>query len=124
MNDFIKWEPIITPIPKDLYFVSLSDIEGILTIRLAEMEDNKVLEFKIKGVMAYRVVDEGARLKTLYENPSYRRFVISDNSSYLKWFHMESREMFEDWGLKHYSIGNVNNIIDIICGSDIVVKWK
>jgi len=123
MNDFMKWEPII-PAPKDLYFVSLSDDQGVLIIRLAEMEDDRVLEFKFRGVMAYQVADEGSRIKTLYENPSYRRFVISDNSNYLQWFHMESREMFEDWDLKHYSIGNINNIIDIISGNDIIVKWK
>ncbi|PRD44093.1 hypothetical protein [Sphingobacterium haloxyli] len=123
MNDFVKWNPIL-PVPKDLYFVSLINNEGILTILLAEMDDDKLLELKFKGVMAYQVVDEGARLKTLYEQPTYRGFVTSNNSTYLRWFHLESRGIFEDWDLKHYSIGNTNNIIDIISGNNIEMQWK
>lgn len=122
MNDFIKWTPI-APDPKDLYFVSLTNSEGTLTIVLAEMDDDKLLEIKFKGVMAYQVVVEGARLQTLYEQPAYRRFVTSINSSYLHWFHLESRGAFEDWELKHYSIGNVDNIIDVISGDNIEVQW-
>jgi hypothetical protein len=50
--------------------------------------------------------------------------VVSDNSNYLDWFRRESQEMFSDWDLKHYSIGNVNNIIDIISGDEIEVVWQ
>lgn len=122
MNNFIKWTPIAPP-PKDLSFVSLTNNGGKLTIVLAEMDDDKLLEIKFKGVMAYQVVDEGARLKTLYEQPAYRRFVTSINSSYLHWFHLESRRMFEDWDLKHYSMGNIDNIIDVIAGDNVEAQW-
>jgi len=123
MNDFIKWDPV-SPAPDDLYFVNLTDNGGSIEIRLAEMKDDRILILKFKGVMSYQVADEGARSKSLYKNPTYRGFVISNNSSYLDWFHRESQEMFIDWDLKHYAIGNVNNIIDIISGDEIEVFWQ
>lgn len=123
MNDFIKWNPVSPP-PNDLYFVHLMDNGGSIEIHLAEMKDDRILILKFKGVMSYQVTDEGARSRSLYEHPGYRGLVVSDNSNYLDWFRRESQEMFIDWDLKHYSIGNVNNIIDIISGNEIEVFWQ
>lgn len=123
MNDFVKWDPVSPP-PNDLYFVNLTDNGGSIEIQLAEMKDDRMLILKFKGVMSYQVTDEGARSRSLYENPSYRGLVVSDNSNYLDWFRRESQEIFSDWDLKHYSVGNVNNIIDIISGDEIEVSWQ
>ncbi|MGJ1436354.1 hypothetical protein [Sphingobacterium siyangense] len=123
MNDFIKWDPVSPP-PNDLYFVNLIDNGGSIEIHLAEMKDDRILILKFNGVMSYQVTDEGARSRSLYEHSSYRGLVVSDNSNYLDWFRRESQEMFSDWDLKHYSVGNVNNIIDIISGDEIEVVWQ
>ncbi|WP_448137532.1 hypothetical protein [Sphingobacterium siyangense] len=123
MNNFIKWDPV-SPSPNDLYFVNLTDNGGRIEIHLAEMKDDRILILKFNGVMSYQVTDEGARSRSLYVHPSYRGLVVSDNSNYLDWFRRESQEMFSDWDLKHYSIGNVNNIIDIISGDEIEVVWQ
>ncbi|MEI2271682.1 hypothetical protein OHD16_05970 [Sphingobacterium sp. ML3W] len=123
MNNFIKWNPV-SPAPKDLYFVNLTDNGGAIDIHLAEMKDDRILILKFKGVMSYQVTDEGARSWSLYKDPSYRGLVVSDKSNYLDWFHRESQEMFIDWDLKHYSVGNVNNIIDIISGDEIEAAWQ
>jgi len=123
MNDYIKWEPI-TPLPTDLCFAGIKDDLASLTIMLRKIGDEEhVLEIKFKGVLAYRVVQEGGRLKTLYDLPGFRGFVTSDNSSFLAWFNEESRGMFEDWNLIHYAICNSDNIIDIISGPPVEVKW-
>lgn len=123
MNNFIKWDPVSPP-PNDLYFVNLIDNGGSIEIHLAEMKDDRILILKFNGVMSYQVTDEGARSRSLYEHSSYRGLVVSDNSNYLDWFRRESQEMFSDWDLKHYSVGNVNNIIDIISGDEIEVVWQ
>ncbi|WP_313184049.1 hypothetical protein [Sphingobacterium siyangense] len=123
MNDFIKWDPVSPP-PNDLYFVNLIDNGGSIEIHLAEMKDDRILILKFNGVMSYQVTDEGARSRSLYEHSSYRGLVVSDNSNYLDWFRRESQEMFSDWDLKHDSVGNVNNIIDIISGDEIEVVWQ
>lgn len=123
MNNFIKWNPIF-PAPKDLYFVNLTDYGGTIDIHLAEMKDDRILILRFKGVMSYQVTDEGARSRSLYKDPSYRGLVVSDKSDYLNWFHRESQEMFLDWDLKHYSVSNINNIIDIISGDEVEVSWQ
>lgn len=123
MNNYIKWEPI-NPLPKDLCFVGIKDDLGTLTVMLREIGDEEnILEIKFKGVLAYRVVQEGGRLKTLYEFPDFRGFITSVNSSFLAWFNEESRGMFEDWELVHYAICNSDNIVDIISGPPVEVKW-
>ncbi|ATP58013.1 hypothetical protein CPT03_16845 [Pedobacter ginsengisoli] len=124
MNEYNLWEPIIDIPYNDLYFFGIRDDLGKLIISLKLLGSNeKLLEIKFSGVQAYRVVQEGARLKSLGESPSLRGFRVSTNSDFIEWFKEESLGQFDDWGLTHYVICNTDNIIDVIGGPPVMVEW-
>jgi len=124
MSNYNIWKPIDEIPYDDLYFFKSNDHLGKLQIWLKVLgNEDEMLEIKFNGVQAYRIVQESARLKSLSEYPSLRKFRTSTDSEFLKWFEEESVEQFSDWGLVHYILFNIDNVIDVITGLPVSVEW-
>jgi hypothetical protein len=124
MNNYNIWKPIDEIPYDDLYFFKSNDHLGKLQIWLKVLgNEDEMLEIKFNGVQAYRIVQESARLKSLGEYASLRKFRTSTDSEFLKWFEEESIEQFSDWGLVHYILCNIDNVIDVITGLPVSVEW-
>jgi len=121
-SNFESWE-LIKDLPNDLYFYGLEDTSDSLIILLKSINEGRILKLIFEGVLTYRVTKEAGRSKTLYENKSLRGFQIATKSEYLQWFKEESSGMFEDDDLRHYYICNTDNILDIVSGPPVDVKW-
>lgn len=123
-NDNYKiWEPIIGD-SGVLYFFELHNEMGALTIMLKKFGLlNKALRIKFEGVLAYRVVQEAGRLKTINDNPCLSTLNTSTNSAFLEWVKQESGGVFDSVELVHYAICNSDNIIDVISGPPVTVEW-
>lgn len=123
-DNYERWVPT-EELPGDLYFFELHNESGVLTILLKKFElPDKVLVIKFDGILAYRVVQEAGRLKTIYENDSLGAFNTTTDSALLRWFTEESGGIFDDSGLIHYVICNSDNIIDVISGPPVIVEWQ
>jgi len=122
---FTKWKPI-SNIPRDLYFLSLCDQFGSLTILLRELGDDKskrCLKKQFEHTVMYRVTPESSRIKPTDEIPSYDGFWITKQSNLLTWFNDESVGIYNDGDLIHYTICNVDNVIEVITTSDVLASW-
>lgn len=123
MANYIDWNPIKDDY-EELFFLKLEYEYNYLIVSLKELAGNqRVLQIKFSGVMGYRVFQEGSRQKTINENLTYRGFKMTTDSEFINWFKEESYGIFDDWDLKHYIITNINNVIDVICGTNIELKW-
>lgn len=123
-DNYTAWEPVEN-LSTGLYFFELHNERGGLTILLKNFEaPNIVLKIKFEGVLAYRVVQEAGRLKTLNQIEIRNTFSTTTNSSYLKWFKEESSGIFDDWSLMHLVICNSDNLIDIITNQYPEVGWE
>ncbi len=121
---YTAWEPLEN-LSTGLYFFELYNERSRLTISLKSFEvPNIVLKIKFEGVLAYRVVQEAGRLKTLSQIDLRNTFSTTTDSSYLKWFQEESSGIFDDWSLMHLIICNSDNIIDIITNQYPKVAWE
>jgi hypothetical protein len=106
------------------YFFELHNESGFLVIHLKKFGlENEVLRITFDGIIAYQVVQEAGRLKTINDNPSLSTFNISTDSRFLKWIKEESGGIFDDAELVHYVICNSDNIIDVISGPPVKVEW-
>jgi len=122
-DNFEPWERTES-LPQNLYFYGLESGVGNITVLLKGLDtEDKILKLTFIGVLSYRVTQETARTKTIYENPNLRGFKVATNSEYLRWFKEESAGMFDDMNLMHYFISNIDNIIDIIGGPPVKVEW-
>jgi hypothetical protein len=123
IDKFEIWE-LIKEVPSDLYFYGLEHSSDSLVVLLKSLKiENGILKITFNGVLTYRVSQETARSKTLYENASLREFRVANNSEFMRWFQEESSGIFEGWDLKHYYICNIDNIIDVISGPPVKVEW-
>jgi hypothetical protein len=122
---FKKWETNIS-IPNYLYFLSLSDKHGSLTIFLKELgddENTKCLKIEFKHTLMYRVTPESSRILPANEIPAYDGFWITKQSDLLNWFNKESAGIYDDADLIHYTICNLDNIIEVITTANGILSW-
>ena len=122
-DNYTIWEPI-TDLPNSPYFFELHDSKGTLDVFLKEFsEPKKTLKIGFSGKLAYRLVNEAGRLKTLNES-SIMTFCTSTNSEFLVWFKQESEGIFDDWALTHFVICNSDSIIDVISSKQPEFEWQ
>lgn len=122
---FRKWDTI-SDIPEDLIFLRMSDQYGSLTIllkALSNSESAKALKIEFEHTLMYRVTPESSRILPTNEVPSYDGFWITRQSNLLNWFNIESAGIFDDGDLIHYTICNLDNIIEVITTANGVVSW-
>jgi len=107
-----------------LHFFELHNELGELTILLKKFGvSDKILRIKFDGVIAYRVVQEAGRLRTINDNPSLKILNTTTNSAFLRWIREESGGIFDDTELIHYTVCNSDNIIDVISGPPVIMDW-
>lgn len=122
---FKRWNPI-NNIPEDLYFLSLSDKYSLLTLFLKELgadENTRCLKIVFEHTLMYRVTPESSRIMPTNEIPSYDGFWITKQSELLNWFNKESTGIYDDGDLIHYTICNIDNIIEVITTTNATLSW-
>ncbi|NCI45798.1 hypothetical protein [Sediminibacterium soli] len=121
-----KWTIFSENVPR-LYFWELHDKAGVLVILLKSDEtQERVLKITFNGVLSYKVAIEAACLTRMRDNEHSGHsgpFYIVNNSAYLDSIISEGGGIFDDSELVHYSIWDSDNIIDIISGPPVDVKW-
>lgn len=124
IDNYKVWVPIEN-LTTQLYFFELHNESGALTILLKSFDTpNMLLKIRFDGVLAYKVVQEAGRLKTINENDPLSTFNITTDSVFFKWFKEESEGIFDDWSLIHIAVCNSDNIIDVITNQKPEVEWK
>ncbi|CDT29269.1 hypothetical protein D3C87_1272290 [compost metagenome] len=116
------WRPI-EELPNSPFFYEMYFKEGKLIVLLKESDlDNRCLKIEFTNPLAYRIVNESARMKTL-NNPFIYTFCKTNASDFLEWFNQESYGMFSELDENHYMICNSDNIIDVITNQIPEVFW-
>lgn len=122
MDFYEEWTPVNAGF-LEFYLYELNEgFEGLKIVLREIGASTRGLELFYSSFLGYRVVDESGRLKTLYENNTFTSFNITSSSEFLDWFKEESRGMYNDNDLKHYSIVSSNKIVDIISIGDPNIK--
>lgn len=123
IGSFQRWEPIDNISAQVTCEGIHDDYEGFRV--LLRCSDERVLRLSYARALAYRNVDEGDRLRTLrhaHVEPNWSLYTV-ENSSFLRWFHLESDGIHTDENVKHYAIYTLNDCIDILANSAPFAEW-
>jgi hypothetical protein len=97
-------------------FWSLSDDDGVLTIRLRGSSTYVVLRFE--AYLAYRKHDEGDAVRTLRAIERTSRlgewFYMVEQSEFAEWFMVEAGGLRHGAPMLHYVIACSNDLIDVL----------
>lgn len=108
-------------------FVSLTDERGELKILLEYLplnKNNQMLEIRFECPDAYCNIDEGYRLELLPFEPEERSIIYTvENSIFLKEFHRQSHDIYNNFGILHYFISTANDCIDVLSKVEPKVDW-
>ncbi|WP_343540126.1 hypothetical protein [Sphingobacterium thalpophilum] len=117
-----KWDPI-TDLPNNPFFYEMYFEKGKLVVLLKQSDlADRCLKIEFSNPLAYRIVNESGRMKTL-DNPFIYTFCKTDASKFLEWFDEESYGIFDDLHNYHYMVCNSDNIIDVITNQAPKVSW-
>jgi hypothetical protein len=111
-------------LPVNFYLASLHHEGGSLKVSFKEvaLSEQKQFEIAFSNYLAYRVVIETGRLKSL-DNGSLSPFSKTSESQFISWFKDEALGVYDDRVLIHYAIVNLDNIVDVISEFPPVVEW-
>lgn len=117
-----RWNPL-KELPNNPFFYDMYLKEGKLIVLLKQYDFvDRCLKIEFNNPLAYRIVIESARMKTL-DNSSIYTFCKTDASKFLEWFDEESYGIFDDLLKYHYMVCTSDNIIDVIAQLDPEVSW-
>ncbi|TWI21626.1 hypothetical protein IQ31_01758 [Sphingobacterium siyangense] len=110
-------------LPNNLFFYEMYFKKGkqVVLLKQSDLVD-RCLKIEFNNPLAYRIVIESGRMKTL-DNPSIYTFCKTDASKFLEWFDEESYGIFDDLLKYHYMVCTSDNIIDVITLQDPEVSW-
>jgi hypothetical protein len=122
-NQYEHWEAN-DHLPDSFFLNKLHYEDGALIVSFKEFGSTEQRELKVsfKHHLAYRVVSESGRLKSL-DNVSLKQFCKTENSEFIAWFKDEALGIYDDRRLIHYAIVNLDNIVDIISEYPPTVEW-
>jgi hypothetical protein len=111
-NQYEHWEAN-DHLPDSFFLNKLHYEDGALIVSFKEFGSTEQRELKVsfKHHLAYRVVSESGRLKSL------------DNVSLKQFCKTEALGIYDDRRLIHYAIVNLDNIVDIISEYPPTVEW-
>ena len=123
-DNYLAWE-VVAPLPTSIYSQALSYEVGTVKISLTAdgLDVGKAIEITFKQCLAYRVVQESGRLKSL-DNLTLGMFSKANDSQFVNWFKDEGLGIYDDWELTHYAIVTLDNIIDVITTIKPVIQIK
>ena len=119
---YTRWDPIMD-LPNNPFFYEMYFKKGkqVVLLKQSDLVD-RCLKIEFNNPLAYRIVIESGRMKTL-DNPSIYTFCKTDASKFLEWFDEESYGIFDDLLKYHYMVCTSDNIIDVITQLDPEVSW-
>ena len=122
-NKYEEWKANEN-LPDKFYLNQLVHEKGQLRILFKELDlqSQEQLSVIFKSYLAYRIVQESGRLKSL-ENDDLKSFKKTTESEFISWFKEEALGIYDDQELTHYVIVNLDNIVDIISEFPPFVEW-
>ena len=124
-NRYKKWYPLEN-IPVHLYCEGLhDDYEGFRILLRGDDPTSPVLRISFSPSLAYRNIDEGDLLRTIYGIPDLgaSSLFMVENSTWLEWFQEESHGIHDGEDIMHYAIYTANDCIDVLSAFDPTVEW-
>ena len=108
MDTYIEWQPAGLVIPRTAEIVSLNlrmDAGMTVELRDARSESRWIAKFADPPV-AFREANESFCFVLFQNLPKGRHspFVVSNDTEYLRWIHMNSGNIYVNDGLKHFAI--------------------
>ena len=115
-------------IPNKLYLEELVDNYNGLTIKLSEGKNSSCLVIHFEVYRSFRSTDEGDLLRTLKEIKNKEVLGTSTlftvkNSLYVKWFHHQTYDLYQDSEVIHYLIATPNDVIEVLYSGNPTVLW-
>ncbi|WP_346353373.1 hypothetical protein [Azotosporobacter soli] len=130
MEMWNKWEPINdTPI-KLFGCRTIDDKDGLTLFFVNEMWQKKLKISFEEGVLAFRVTDEGKRLKLIdfldetYGKAFYTEWMLFKvtQSDYIEWFNEQTFSIYETFNIVHYAFLTGNEIIEVLATAEPIVE--
>ncbi|MES9867177.1 MAG: hypothetical protein ABW157_17755 [Candidatus Thiodiazotropha sp. LLP2] len=127
VEKYTSWT-LIDNQPKKMIVDGLHDDEAGLRILLkgaSESDESLLLQVLFDSYISYRNMDESYRAGTFDNYPEglSDTFYTVSKSTWLDWFHKESKNIYNDRGIIHYSIITVADCIDILSEFPPDVSW-
>jgi hypothetical protein len=123
-NIYKNWEPLKN-IPRKLCCEGIHDDYEGFRILLRENNYSSVLRILFDAVRSYKWSDESDLLKTVasINDAGRSSLFIVDNSSWVKWFHEETYDIYKDSDIKHFAIYTSDDCIDVLSEFEPKVEW-
>jgi hypothetical protein len=120
------WIPIEAA-PTPMYVEGLhDDYNGLQILLKGESATSGVLQIIFEDKVSYRNTNENYLLNiwdATERDILGKIFYNVENSSYIEYLNVMSKNIYADWQLKHFAIYTVSDCIDIICATFPTVKW-
>lgn len=116
MTEYLAvWQDVVAD--RSFELDRLIDGAGELRIDLSDNAGRKIL-VKFDSHLCYRRIDEGDALIIVEDLEASvgasKVFYKVENSEFMSWFHVQSREIYLGRALHHFAICTSNDIIDVI----------
>lgn len=123
-NIYKNWEPLVN-IPRILHCEGLHDDYEGFRILLRKDNYSPVLRILFPTTRFYKKSDEGDLLRTIasINDPGRSTLFMVENSSWVKWFHEETFDVFKDKDIKHFAIYTPDDCIDVLSEFEPKVEW-
>jgi len=127
IEKYVSWN-LIENQPQKMIIDSLHDDDEGLRVFLKDASisgENRLLQIVFDPYISYRNMDECYRASTFDSNSDGLKdtFYIVNNSAWLNWFHKESKNIYNDRVIAHYSLITVADCIDILSEYPPEVFW-
>lgn len=117
MNQYVRWGLEVEHSPKMVIDRVLDDSNGLKICLKNSLESSNGLAIVFGSYACYVNTDESYRYKTIINLPkgfSANSFYIVENSSLVKWIHMESCDIYSYTNMTHYSIITISDWFDVV----------
>lgn len=127
IDNYIVWQ-MIKDQPRKMVVVRLCDDDEGLTIFLKDslsVDNTRLLKLLFDPYISYKNMNESYRARTFDDHPyGLKNTSYTVNGSlWLNWFHEESKNIYSDRYIVHYSIITISDCIDILSEFPPVITW-
>ena len=124
MEKYCPYDAGVEGLPSKVHYWKLSDSGDGFNIQVYAIDDHeKIINIFFKSTIAYRSIDEGNRLK-LWSEVSMDEDVFIytvEDSEFIKYFHIQSKNTHEYEEFKHYFIMTTDDCFDVISKDEISI---
>lgn len=125
MKNFIPHDfKLDLPHKVELYLDEVRDNKNGLVFIFSDPSSKFHVEVKFDSHLMYRVSDESYRLKRTSELSEFSFLMKTDESSFIKWFHEESFNVYTKDRIYHFLILSSDDVIDVLSYEDPSITLK